>query len=202
MDERKTGLAAALEATGPGEPPVAPVEQLPLLPADQLEALPDDATARRQALTQPRRGPGRPPGARNRSTEDWRRYLLSKYRSPLEALAEAYSRPVRDLAAELDCKPIEAFAVQMRAAADLAPYLHGKMPVEVAFTGPLPVLHLVAPEDALRAFQAEQQDGPLLDLSALEPLAESEENQGVSGAGEKMSDGGMSDDGEEGEGNQ
>jgi len=44
---------------------------------------------------------GRPKGARNRSTEEWRSFVLSKYRSPLVFLAEMWSRTPAQLAAEL-----------------------------------------------------------------------------------------------------
>ncbi|CAN1721982.1 conserved protein of unknown function [Hyphomicrobium sp. 1Nfss2.1] len=44
---------------------------------------------------------GRPKGARNRSTEEWRSFILSKYRSPLVFLAEMWSRTPAQLAAEL-----------------------------------------------------------------------------------------------------
>jgi hypothetical protein len=44
---------------------------------------------------------GRPKGAKNRSTEQWRTFILSKYRSPAIFLAEMYSRTPAQLAAEL-----------------------------------------------------------------------------------------------------
>lgn len=44
---------------------------------------------------------GRPKGSRNRSTEEWRQFILSKYRSPLVFLAETWSRTPAQLAAEL-----------------------------------------------------------------------------------------------------
>lgn len=122
-----TAVAATVDVTAP---PVARAEQLPLLPSEQIDLLPLEARARHQALQQPRRA-GRPPGAINRSTKAWREFLLAKHRSPLEVLAETYSRPVQDLAAELGCTKLEAFQLQQRAAAELAPYLHGKMPIEV-----------------------------------------------------------------------
>lgn len=51
----------------------------------------------------PRSGPkgGRPAGARNRSTEQWRQYLLSKYPHPLETLLALTTRKPVDLAREL-----------------------------------------------------------------------------------------------------
>src|SRR5579859_3606091 len=110
------GLSAAVAATvEAGEPPVASAQQLPLLPSEQLDLLPTAAVERHQALQAPRKA-GRPPGAINRSTKAWREFLLSKHRSPLEVLAETYSRPVQDLAAELGCSKLEAFQLQQRAA--------------------------------------------------------------------------------------
>ena len=44
---------------------------------------------------------GRPKNAKNRSTEQWRRFLSSKYQSPLVGLAESWSRTPAQLAAEL-----------------------------------------------------------------------------------------------------
>lgn len=83
-----------------------------------------------------RRGPGRPPGARNRSTEQWTRYLLSRYRSPLLALAEIAQAHPHRLAAELSeglpsteaVTPAEALRIIMQAAQALAPYLHQRQP--------------------------------------------------------------------------
>ena len=53
--------------------------------------------------TKGRSGPqgGRPLGARNKSTDEWTRWLLSRYSSPLTALAELYSRPLEDLVEQL-----------------------------------------------------------------------------------------------------
>lgn len=186
MTDRTQGMTAAMDGAEIGEPPVERAEQLPLLPSDQVAKLPTDRAARREALRAPRSGPGRPPGARNKSTAAWRDYLLGRYPSPLVALAEAYTRPARDLAEELGCKPVEAFQVQMRAAAELAPYLHGKMPVEVQVSGALPVIHMMAPEDAVRLYAqtgtgdgVEGGIGTLMDLTPV--VNEMQQNQWVDG---------------------
>jgi hypothetical protein len=50
---------------------------------------------------------------------------------PALALARAYSTPVELLAAQLDCSKLEAFQCQMRAAAEVLPYVEGKQPVQV-----------------------------------------------------------------------
>lgn len=122
MSEEKTGLRAAVEQImdaqdgGPG----GQGEQLALLPLDRVEGT---------AAT--RRGAGRPPGAKNKRTEEWTDWLLSNYRSPLEGLAQACSMSVRDLAELLSCKPLEAYKLQIEAAKALAPYLHQKQAVAV-----------------------------------------------------------------------
>jgi len=136
MDDEKTkGLATAItEAVDPASaPPTDQPTQLPLLPAQEILLLPEDPALRRQEILSPR-GRGRPPGSRNRSTEAWRQYLLHQYESPLVGLAEIYSRPVADLAAELGCSKAEAFRMQMVAMKELAPYMHGKMPLEIEAT--------------------------------------------------------------------
>ena len=103
-------------------------------------ALPDilapvvDGGGEAAAQSGPRR-PGRPTGSRNRSTEEWRRYILSNYRSPLVFLAETYCRPVDQLAAELGCKKQEAFKVQVAAAKEALPYLHQRQPLAVEVGG-------------------------------------------------------------------
>lgn len=98
-----------------------------------------------------RSGPrgGRPKGAKNRSTEAWREYLLSRYRSPLVGLLEIASRSPKDLAKELglyERVPVgggeyedrlatgEAFKAQIEAMRTALPYLHGKAAIEIKAT--------------------------------------------------------------------
>lgn len=145
MDDGK-GMKAAVEmALDAASDEAAACVQLPLLPSDELAGLPADAMGRARALREGKRGPGRPAGARNRKTEDFARFLLSRHASPLQVMAETYSRPVQDLAAELGCSVAEAFKLQLLAARELAPYLHGKMPVAVDLNTNVPVLNLVLP---------------------------------------------------------
>lgn len=92
------------------------------------------------------RGRGRPPGARNRSTEEWRQYLLGRYRSPIVALLELASRSPKQLAEELGLYERvkiagemyedrlatgEALKAQITALTAVLPYLHAKAPVEI-----------------------------------------------------------------------
>lgn len=99
-DGEKTGIKAALAETFRPTDPVpgdVQAEQLALLPLSKV-AQADDAGA---DLASPARGPGRPKGSKNKSTEAWREYLASRYSAPLVALAETYSRRTFDLAVEM-----------------------------------------------------------------------------------------------------
>ena len=102
--------------------------------------------------------PGRPKGARNKSTDEWVRYFLGRYRSPLTGLAELYTRDLGDLVGELQriadehCEvttkpgngegspqthtvhvvrinPLEVLRLQQSAMAALLPYIHKKQPM-------------------------------------------------------------------------
>lgn len=98
------------------------VEQLDLLPGD----LADPAAKVREY-----RGRGRPPGATNIANRKFRGFVLSQHSHPGLALARVYDRPTELLAAELGCKMHEAAMIQVRAAAELLPYIEGKAPISV-----------------------------------------------------------------------
>ncbi|WP_374650313.1 hypothetical protein [Rhizorhabdus sp.] len=122
------GMRAAIDEAGP---------LLPLRDAEQLDMLAEESGStsvnRVHAELAPR-ATGRPRGARNRRTEEVRSYLLSRYAHPLEVLAQVYSRPVDALAAELHCSRADAMALQVKAAAEVAPYIEGKQPVAISIT--------------------------------------------------------------------
>ena len=88
MAEQKPGLQAAVNLTvEDSEPPEgAASDQLPLWPAAKL-----DERGKHEDLKP--RGPGRPPGALNKSTSDWVDYIRARYHSPLEMLAEVLAGP-------------------------------------------------------------------------------------------------------------
>lgn len=118
------------------------------------------------------RGAGRPAGSVARRTEDWQRFMLGQYRSPLVVLAETFTRPTGQLARELGCTHAEAFAFQMQAARELAPYLHSKMPQAVRLDGaPLVGVQVAVSPDFARAIEADAGGGIAL------PVIEG--NQGV-----------------------
>lgn len=136
-DSEKTGVKAAVAALHDPADPVpgsaAHVEQLDMLPLSQIGDLSETETE-----VPARQGAGRPPGSRNKNTAAWRDFILSRYPSPLVALAETYSRSVGDLAKALglNCPPnyaqaVELFKLQLQAAKELAPYVHSKQPQAV-----------------------------------------------------------------------
>lgn len=168
-------MAAAVKGLhDPHQPVAPPAHQEALFPADQLDQLPASGFDRQQQLRK-RDGAGRPAGAINKSTAEWRDHILGRYRSPLLFLAETYSRSVHDLAKELGCTPKEAYDRQLVAARELAPYLHGKMPIEVDLGGTMPILQLVDP----RFWQPPAQPGSGEDLPDLRDVTPIQQNQGV-----------------------
>ncbi|MBJ7535296.1 hypothetical protein JDN40_14385 [Rhodomicrobium vannielii ATCC 17100] len=131
------------------------------------------------ADVQPKKGAGRPKGAINRSTKDWREAMLAKYRSPLVVLAEIYSRPTSELARALDCAPLEALKVQKGAAEALAPYLHSRMPQDVNVTAKTAGVIAIVEPGSLTS----DSDG-MLTLT----VVSNEENQALSAVDAQQSD--------------
>ncbi len=129
-------------------------------------------------------GVGRPAGKLNRTTEEWRDYLLGQFRSPLVILAETYSRPVMVLAAELGCTPLEAFKQQMAAAKELAPYIHQKLPQDHTISGGggvVPLVMMVSPNFAqITANERLLKDAKVVEHPELAVELESEQKQQVS----------------------
>lgn len=126
LDSGKTGLKTAIAELHDPSAPVpgaSNAEQLPLLP------LPFDKQIAEKNLLP--RGAGRPPGAKNKNTEQWRDYLLARYASPLEGLAQTMSLPIEDICKMLSCTKLEAFKLQIMAMKELAPYVHQKMPLAI-----------------------------------------------------------------------
>jgi len=126
----KLGLSTAVALLHDPAAPVpgdVQVEQLELLPLTQAGASVSGA----ENLAPSVRGAGRPVGSKNKNTEAWRDYILSRYQSPLVALAETYSRSAKELSKELGCPVVKAFEIQISAAKELAPYVHQKMPIAV-----------------------------------------------------------------------
>lgn len=96
--------------------------------------------------TPAKRGAGRPKGSPNRSTLQLQRYLMSRgYRDPAEFLAATMTMDTRALAARLAGykderrvtfdEAMEVLNLQRRAAGELMPYFHKRLPQAVEVTG-------------------------------------------------------------------
>lgn len=77
------------------------------------------------------RGRGRPAGSPNKANDELRRYLLEFGTDPLVGAMRLQSENPLVLAELWGCKPIEAVDRQLRARELVAPYMHGKQPVQV-----------------------------------------------------------------------
>jgi hypothetical protein len=81
-----------------------------------------------------KRGPGRPPGSRNRRTERTAAFLLTRHRDPREILLEIAEANPHDLAALLGCTAFEAMQEKRLAAIGVLPYIAAKKPIEIDVT--------------------------------------------------------------------
>lgn len=122
---------AVAETVEPGETPGAEAVQLELL--GSLLGLPAAKASGPMADTAGR-GPGRPPGARNKRTVAWTEYLTKRYRHPLETLAIIQGMDTADLANRLGVKPAEALDMQTRAAVGMLPYVAQRQALAVDVT--------------------------------------------------------------------
>ena len=166
--------------------PAAPVpgaidgEQLDMLPLGNL------SVERNLAVV---RGRGRPAGAKNKNTQEWRDFLLARYTSPLEGLAWVCNVPVNELASMLGTTRLEAFKLQITAMKELAPYVHQKMP-QALDLGDKGLINLVLNTlPASVAAVGDQAKGMIIEV-----LNESEQNQIFSRADIKNSNGSTSND--------
>ena len=84
-----------------------------------------------QLALRARNGPGRPAGAQNLGTKEFREYLLGRGVSPLQRIMEWSMHTPTSLAAELQCSRLEAFDRLKDLWSELAPFLHQRMPLAV-----------------------------------------------------------------------
>lgn len=176
VNGEKTGVAAAISQIDPRDVPVpgseAP-EQLALLP---LCPIVDNQGARTEVS--PAGGRGRPAGAKNRSTEEFKNYILSKYSHPLQGLAEMYSRPVVQLAKEMGLnyptfdQLFRLLQLQKDCMKELAPYVASRMPQAVNIDGPGLM--------TLQIFGGENNGAPAGERPVTMLNGESQQNQGLS----------------------
>lgn len=80
-----------------------------------------------QRSTERRAEAGRPPGAQNATTKEFREWLLLRGVSPLVSLMRYAIMPPDLLAAELACTKLEAFREWRILQSELAPYLHARL---------------------------------------------------------------------------
>jgi len=115
-------------------------EQLPMFAVPtRFAASADELQA---AAERDRRGPGRPPGARNRSTRELRTYLLSRGADPLEQSVRWLMHTPESLARELNCTQLEAFDRLQTMRRDALPYLYGKVGLVDDDGKPVPMLFM------------------------------------------------------------
>ena len=76
-------------------------------------------------------------GIRNRRTQEWGDYLLSRYESPLEIMVAMSNLPVAELARSAHCTLERALAIKLKAAELATPYLHPRLAsIDVALSKP------------------------------------------------------------------
>ncbi len=173
------GASAALE--GGSIEPAAPA-QGSLFGAEPIDA---DGVGE---LAAEKRGPGRPAGSRNKSTEEWSRFILTRYRSPLLGLAEIAQMTPAQLQTELGGEPseqnkgganlAECLRIIMSAQQALAPYLHQKQATAID-TGGASLMTIV--------IEAGDGDAAGSGIKVL-PINESEQNQPLTIEGNAVSE--------------
>lgn len=129
------------------------------------------------AVALPERKGGRPKGAKNIKTRDLMRMMeLRGFRDPILFLADVYSRPVEELKENLGIPAADAFALQVKAAEAVAPYVHAKVTPEKVEVPKVPTIVVIqgAGEQAQKA-GGEAIDAEYVSLDIAPPA--SEENQ-------------------------
>lgn len=131
---RADGVSGAVRAAMASAPaPAADAEQAELfaLPMVRRAGEAEEAFAERceRVASAVRRGPGRPPGAKNASTAEWRDWALriTGGKHPVVEMMRFMAMGPVGLAEELGCTRAEGFDRWLRLAGELAPYFLPKM---------------------------------------------------------------------------
>ena len=74
---------------------------------------------------------GRPPGAKNKRTDDFKRWVLASGRHPAAFMVEVYSTPTEVLMDLSGKTYLECLDRQIRCAENIQPYMESKKPVDV-----------------------------------------------------------------------
>ena len=173
MSAARHGVAAVVEQL---MAEAGAIERQPLLPLADAHLVADGIDAGLAAPIDAARRAGRPKGALNTRTAQFRDWILGKAPHPGEALASIYARPVDVLVAELGCTKLEALDRQIRAAAELLPYVESKMPVAIGVSAEGQI-QLVLASGAGAGAQVIEGTATLTGLDAL--AFATVENQGV-----------------------
>lgn len=167
------------DAVAEGRPFNEPAHQLLL---DVLAPAPDDDG---EAVPVPAEGakPGRPPGARNRRTEEMIRYIGGRYGLPLERLAQVYSLTPPALAKLWGIEKEKAADIWLTACRAALEYLHQKLPASIELKGELRAVILTLGDFAPGEQKHQQLEGfaervaTLLDVKMLDAPRNSEDEQ-------------------------
>jgi len=144
MANERTGAQAVGEALGvaPGEGLRAVADERAAEQVDLFELEREDFARQFPQVAQAReaaeaRGPGRPKGARNRVTRDTLRLLQADpgFVDPLVFMARVLSMQPAEIKRAYGLKGAEALSAQLRAAADLAPFIHSKQAQGIKLEG-------------------------------------------------------------------
>ena len=122
---RKAVMGEAVEAASAEvEARCATAEQVEMF--DLPTRFEGDEAEQQRNLAARGQGSGRPAGAQNKSTAEFRRFFLETYGSPLQAMMRWMRHTPETLALELGCSKLEAFDRLTSLWKEIAPYLHGK----------------------------------------------------------------------------
>jgi hypothetical protein len=81
---------------------------------------------------------GRPPGQRNRRTQEWIDFLLSRFRSPLEELLAIGTKDVEEIRKDYKLDAVQALQVKIKCLEACLPHLHPRLAaMEVKVPGSL-----------------------------------------------------------------
>jgi len=146
VGDARSGVAQVLAEAGPLGLP-AEADEPDLFDGDARRGSPVDEAARAQGVVEPmvtaRRGPGRPKGSRNASTEQVLKFVQARYRHPLLGLADIASTSPEQLALLLaggrkhmidEETRWRAWQLALTATKELAEYMLPKQPRAITFT--------------------------------------------------------------------
>lgn len=157
-------------------------EQLALLPPTRFEGSAADEQRAKLEKAHAGRGGGRPLGAQNRVTVQFRKWLLSTGEDPLESMMRWSMHTPETLAKELGCTIAEAFDRLMSLKDKLAVYLHPRMAPVNDQGQAVPMFQMVFGSGSGVVVRTDQPPW-LSDPEVAAALGQGEQNQGLSEPG-------------------